>query len=218
MNREFRNQTWGQIERMSGSTVRERQRQAREEVILEVAYDLLTEQGYDKMSMDDLAARAGLSKATLYQHFPSKEDVTVNVITRMMRLGEQDMLADDPALPAIVRLDRGLRRALSRRFQLWNSNVSIQPLKVMHNAQFKAHHERATAALQTMIEQGQVQGDIDPTLPSFVVAHMMMWLFRLDFAMLGSQQHAPIDEVINSVVNVMINGIKTTGDRSVGST
>jgi AcrR family transcriptional regulator len=56
---------------------REQRRQAREHVILEAAQELMEEHGYDAMTMDDLAARAGITKPTLYQHFPSKEEIAV---------------------------------------------------------------------------------------------------------------------------------------------
>jgi AcrR family transcriptional regulator len=201
---------------MSHSTVRERQRRAREEVILEVAYDILAEQGYDKMSMDDLAARAGLSKATLYQHFPSKEDVVVSVVTRMMRMGEDDLIASDSALPAITRLDQGLRRSLNRRFKLWNNNITIQPLKVMHHARFQEHHARLAALLEVMVEQSKTQGDINPNLSTVAAAHMMLWLFRIDFTAICTQQRCTVDEAINTVVTVIINGLKPTGNQNTG--
>ena len=54
---------------------RVRQFQERERAILVVAAELLAEQGYRDTSMDAIAARLGLSKGTLYHHFPSKDDL-----------------------------------------------------------------------------------------------------------------------------------------------
>ena len=54
---------------------RVRQFQEREQAILAVAAELLAEQGYRDTSMDAIAARLGLSKGTLYHHFPSKDDL-----------------------------------------------------------------------------------------------------------------------------------------------
>lgn len=48
---------------------------AREAHILEVAFALLTEVGYDGLTFEELARRAGASKATLYRRWKSKRDM-----------------------------------------------------------------------------------------------------------------------------------------------
>ena len=42
--------------------------------ILDVAQVLFTEQGYEGLSMRDLAQHCGLAKATIYHHFRDKEN------------------------------------------------------------------------------------------------------------------------------------------------
>ena len=42
--------------------------------------ELLCEVGYDKMTMDAIAARAHMSKATLYRHWPGKPDLVAQVL------------------------------------------------------------------------------------------------------------------------------------------
>jgi len=43
--------------------------------IIEVALRLFNEQGYDKTSLREIADEIGVTKAALYYHFPSKEDI-----------------------------------------------------------------------------------------------------------------------------------------------
>ena len=43
--------------------------------ILDAAYGLFWRQGFLRVGMDDIAARAGVTKRTLYQHFSSKDDL-----------------------------------------------------------------------------------------------------------------------------------------------
>ena len=69
---------------MAEPSLKERQHQVREDAILDTAYRLLIEQNYDGLNMDDLAHQVGVAKATLYQHFPSKGDVIVGVLLRMI--------------------------------------------------------------------------------------------------------------------------------------
>lgn len=48
-----------------------------DEDILEAALGLLTEGGFEKLSMEAVATRAGVAKATIYRRYPSKVDLIV---------------------------------------------------------------------------------------------------------------------------------------------
>jgi AcrR family transcriptional regulator len=79
--------------------------------ILDAAETLLVGFGYRKVTIDDVAARAGVGKGTVYLYWPSKRELFAAVVTRdaARRLAEQlGALTDDPAE---VRLHRSLRRA-----------------------------------------------------------------------------------------------------------
>lgn len=43
--------------------------------LAQAAFDLFNERGYEQATVDDIAERAGLSRATFFRHYPSKEDV-----------------------------------------------------------------------------------------------------------------------------------------------
>ncbi len=60
------------------------------DAILDAAGRLLARYGYKKMTMDDLAREAGIGKGTTYLHFPSKQEVVLSRIDRLVdRLLEQ---------------------------------------------------------------------------------------------------------------------------------
>src|SRR5947209_6815033 len=63
-------------------SLKERQRQERAALILQVAEEVLTEKGYHETSMDEIAARVGVAKGTVYLHFPSKEDLVFALFER----------------------------------------------------------------------------------------------------------------------------------------
>src|SRR5215467_9973399 len=45
-----------------------------------VAVELFTEQGYDKTSLREIAEHLGVTKAALYYHFKSKEDIVASLV------------------------------------------------------------------------------------------------------------------------------------------
>src|SRR5262249_61151151 len=58
--------------------------------------------GYKKMTMDDLAREAGIGKGTTYLHFPSKQEVILCSIDRIVErlLDELRVMAESDAPPA----------------------------------------------------------------------------------------------------------------------
>ncbi len=52
--------------------------------LMEQAEGLFLEQGYRAVSMDQIAEAAGISKMTIYKHFPSKEALFIEVILSLI--------------------------------------------------------------------------------------------------------------------------------------
>lgn len=64
------------------------QDKSRDDVIIKAALELLSEKGYHGLTMTDVAARAGVSKATLYRRWIAKADVVADAVATLspMRL------------------------------------------------------------------------------------------------------------------------------------
>jgi AcrR family transcriptional regulator len=70
-----------------------RRREARPQELLEAALSVFAEKGFTAARLDEIAARAGVSKGTLYLYFPSKEALL-------------EALIDAAILPRIERVER----------------------------------------------------------------------------------------------------------------
>jgi DNA-binding transcriptional ArsR family regulator len=68
--------------------------------ILQEAARLFTEKGYEATSVQDLAEALGLSKAALYHHFRSKEEILLEIsllaLKGLVRAGEEALKVEDP--------------------------------------------------------------------------------------------------------------------------
>jgi AcrR family transcriptional regulator len=75
--------------------------------ILDAAERLLGRYGYRKMTVDDLAAEAGIGKGTVYLSFPSKEEVVLGTVDRIVDAVCEEMArlaaAVDKPVPERVR-------------------------------------------------------------------------------------------------------------------
>lgn len=194
---------------MHGLSVRERQRQLREELILGAAQELMAEQGYADMSMDDLATRVGVSKATLYQHFPSKEELAVNVIVRNMRRGEEYINSLDPRLPAITRLEQVLRHAIEGRAPFWLTRSTLPRPVVLHHERYQAQAARMTAALAALVEVAKAEGSIATRHATPVIVRMIIANIRDDsYGELISGGHCSLDELSDTLVGIIFDGLR----------
>jgi len=59
------------------------------ERILDIALELFTEQGYEKTSLRQIAERLGFSKAAIYYHFASKDEILLALHLRMHEFGRE---------------------------------------------------------------------------------------------------------------------------------
>lgn len=78
--------------------------------IIAAATDLFTRSGYGAVSMDAIAAKAGVSKRTVYSHFPGKDVLFAAVMTRHCGVIAGDAWTMDPEVePREMLVDRGRR-------------------------------------------------------------------------------------------------------------
>ncbi|MET0981079.1 MAG: TetR/AcrR family transcriptional regulator [Telluria sp.] len=59
------------------------QDKSRDDVIITATLELLAEKGYHGLTMTDVAARAGVSKATLYRRWTAKADVVADAVATL---------------------------------------------------------------------------------------------------------------------------------------
>jgi AcrR family transcriptional regulator len=123
--------------------------------ILDGARKVFAEHGYERASVDQIAARAGVSKATVYNHFGDKKTLFVAALVENcddMRAGLDRCLAGP-----IGDVEQGLRSIGERVMAMWLSpaNVSLFRQTIAEVARFpelgRLLFERGTLALQEAV-------------------------------------------------------------------
>ncbi len=168
----------------SGVSLRERQRQERERLILRAAADLFIERGYHDTSMDDIAARVGIAKGTVYLHFASKEDLALALIEQGARTFAQ-------RLDAILASDGTPRAKLEmifeRAYGAMADELSQAFNGIFHSPEVMARlHEKRetlaslwegpTARLTELLEEGKAAGEFDPEMPTPIMLSLLLGL------------------------------------------
>ncbi|MFB7556280.1 TetR/AcrR family transcriptional regulator [Streptomyces brevispora] len=82
---------------MSTSPSSSRRSESSRRATLEAALDLCTEKGYGRVTVEAIAARAGVSKKTIYRWWPSKSAVLLEAFTEALLLATPTADTDDIA-------------------------------------------------------------------------------------------------------------------------
>jgi AcrR family transcriptional regulator len=135
------------------------------DLILDAADRLLARYGYRKMTMDDLAQEVGIGKGTIYLHFPSKEEVVLSHVDRIVeRLkSELQKIARGGGTPS-ARLRRMLVLRVMFRFdsvQHYTESLSdlLAALRPGLLARRRRHFEEESEVLSEVLREGRRAGE-----------------------------------------------------------
>jgi len=93
----------------SGKPRKRLKAEERRESILRAANSVFGQHGYEHVRIDDVAAAAGISKALIYEHFRSKQELYVELMNRAAidLLGRIVAAASAPGVEGAARLEAG---------------------------------------------------------------------------------------------------------------
>ncbi|MGA8995809.1 MAG: TetR/AcrR family transcriptional regulator [Nocardioidaceae bacterium] len=137
-----------------------------DERITTAAAELLLRHGFDGTTVDEVAERAGVGKATVYRRWPSKEDLAVAAMETLYESEfpepdtgsiEQDLTESYRAVLAFANSPQGhayLRTTVSE-------SVRDDRIAALHRASTERRESYHRQTIQRGIERGEVRPDID---------------------------------------------------------
>ena len=140
-------------------------------LILDVAFRLFMEKGYEHTSIQDIIDHlGGLSKGAIYHHFKSKEDIMYAVMERMTAQSNEKMkdICDRMDLNGKEKLKTLFRQSLNR--PVMEDVFAVSP-SIYNNPKFlcsflhEAMEESAPSLFLPIIRQGIEDGSIQTDYP-----------------------------------------------------
>ncbi|WP_030142477.1 TetR/AcrR family transcriptional regulator [Pseudomonas fluorescens] len=159
-------------------TAPQRLTERKREAILQAAIAEFRSSGFEVTSMDRIAATAGVSKRTVYNHFPSKEELFAEILNRLWNsiTAEQDMPYRSQAP-----LRKQLQTLLQAKLQLLADENFLDLARIAIAATIHSP-ERAQDMVSRMgereegltawIRQAQADGRLKPVEPAFAAQQM----------------------------------------------
>jgi TetR/AcrR family transcriptional regulator of autoinduction and epiphytic fitness len=186
--------------------------QAREEAIIRAVNQLLAEKGFDAMTVDEVAASVGIAKASLYKHFPSKEDLACAAMVAVMQRAQDYLktLADEQPpldkLRAVVRWTMELKLG-GEMPSLPSQNSSLRAT-LMASKEYMDGLIDVSDMLGAWIEAAQAQGAINPQLPAIAVLYTLYARACdpvLEFLKMGGQHDD--QQIVELVLSTCFDGL-----------
>ena len=144
------------------------------DAILGAARTVLSER--PDASMEDIATAAGVTRQTVYAHFPSRDAL---IAALLHSAGAETVAAMDAARLDTVPPADALRQYLDIGWELIRRNpYLLAPALDRNPPGSDDSHQAGTARLEQIIRRGQLIGVFDRTLPATWLAAAIISLFR----------------------------------------
>jgi AcrR family transcriptional regulator len=181
--------------------------------LLDVAVAVFDERGYEAASMDEVAARLGVTKSAIYHHVPGKGELLRLALDRaldaLFAVTGETGATTGPAIDRLQHVVRGSVRVLAAELPFvtlllrLRGNTEVERMALQRRREF----DRIVAGLVRAAQhEGDVRADVDPAV-----------LSRLLFGTVNSltEWYRPggdlsADDLADAVVTVTFSGLRTT--------
>jgi AcrR family transcriptional regulator len=175
--------------------------------ITAAAAELMLQRGFDRTTVDDVAARAGVGKATVYRRWPSKEDLAVAAMETLYSAEmpepdtgsiESDLAESYRAVLVFVNTPEGaafLRTSIAE-------SVRDSRVAELYRASTERREEASRATFERAIQRGEVRADID-------VDSAVQWLGGILATRAITHRPMPSVDDVDVLVAFTLKGVRT---------
>jgi AcrR family transcriptional regulator len=157
---------------------------------IEATLDLIAERGFRGLTTDAVAERAGISKATMYRRWRSKEDLVVDAVA--------SLVVSEIAVPDTGSLRGDVRALLRDAVKLY---ADERPGKLIPDLVAERR-----AALSTVIDRARARGEVRPDVDTELCLDLLGGVVYYRFLITGG----PLDQrLADDLADVLVRGIAT---------
>ena len=190
--------------------------------LAQAAFDLFNERGYDETTIDDIAERAGLGRATFFRHYRSKDDVIFpdhdrlldQVRDRLRSTSRSSALAavcDAVRLVLLHYLDEG--ELARRRYALTSTVPALRDREIVSVARYqRLFREYIAERMPVRSESAALQAELMAAAVAAAHNHVLRRWLRGD----SSDPVREVDQAMRQVMSLFTPS--APGDDSDGTT
>ena len=158
---------------------KEQVQRMREDAIVEAVNRLLASKGYDAMTVDEVAAEAGIAKASVYKHFASKEDLAGAAMVRALdrAMAFVDGLRENTKAEALEQLKAvtgwAIKSQLAGQMPVLPSQNSSLTNSLQANEAYMDRLISLSNKLSIWITEAQTSGQMNAELPAEMILYIL---------------------------------------------
>jgi TetR/AcrR family transcriptional regulator, fatty acid metabolism regulator protein len=195
------------------SSLKEKRREERTALILQAAYDVITEKGYYEASMDEIAARVGIAKGTLYLHFKSKEDLifmlieqaTIKFIALVDEIINQEISVQHKLEHILLESYNSIQSG--RQFLVALRSIGLNKGLIKDKIEAQASMAGLVHRFTSLFEDGKANGEFDATVPTAIMVSIFLGLMELYSNEQSELNQLSPEKLLNSVSHLFFRGL-----------
>jgi AcrR family transcriptional regulator len=198
---------------------KDKELQLRHQIIIDAASELFAAKGYHNTTMDDVAEKAELAKATLYKLCPAKEnlymDVLKNIFEQFNTIAESSMQGRSSLKDKLTGYVKNLIThfiAKADFFRLLIKEMNEVQLPETGSKQLMEVHGKLNSILIEELKAGIKRKEIrnvDPVKTACIFNHMVFGSHLNNFY--GLNDGKKIDETVTFLIDLLFQGIEYKG-------
>ena len=170
-------------------TLRDRKKARQREALISAAVDLFRDVGFEKTRIEDIAAAAEVSVATVYNYFTTKQQILLAIVRKSIQDSQQltTPIAENPptspvdAVVAIVRTDFGdMDREADKK--LWRELLASMTRDEENRAEIESlrglFRNNLRQLIKRLIDRGDIRSTIDVEATTDIIYAIYAYHFR----------------------------------------
>ena len=191
-------------------SAREQSRMAKRQAVLSTAAQMFNERGFHATSLDDIAARLGVSKPTLYYYVKSKDQILLECVQQGLEMTlegiEVSRKAGGSALDQLEACMRVYAHIVTMDFGMCLIRVGDEQLPPDSRKALRRMKAQIDLAFRRLVEAGVQQGLLapcDPKMAAFMIGGALSWIGRWYDA---GGAYSP-QEIADHAVQTLLQGV-----------
>lgn len=196
---------------------------SRKDRIMDAALRIFAEKGFQNATITEISKEAGVSEATIYEYFGTKEDLLFAIPEK---ISNDTYEASSKVLPYIKGVEAKIRAILLFYVQLYQSNPDYSALvllQLMSNKRFRqtpAHAaiRKSSHGLLDCIREGIANGTFKKDSNPYLIRSMFMGTIEhlfIHWHMQGMPKRKPsIVDILDSLIEIVFDGIRAKKEDS----
>lgn len=184
----------------------------KEEQIIKAAKKLISKYGYKKVSMDEIAEEAGVTKKTVYTYFQSKEELLNVLIRKELEKMRKDLEAIEKEKgDLLLSTHEGIYNLLKFRRKNNLFKILFEEAEIVKNAKLKESlkiiEEDIIAYIKNILVNANEQGKIE--VKNIDVMAFLIYKMYIALIIEWNDSYKKIDEkeVADNILQVLESGI-----------